>query len=599
MDDLRRAIRPLFSRTATLRPLAAAALLLMASGTATLAQTDSTDTAIDKHYGTPLDLPLTLSGSYLSAMLASTEQDYAQAAAFFQEALSADPSNGTLLEQTFLLKLANGDILEAMKYAKDMEDEKRSNFLSSLVLGADALDQGDYKTALTYLKADGSGPLSALALEISRAWTQFGEGQPDAGLKTIEDLEGPDWFKVFTATHEALLAFAAGKTDLAVEKIEEAHQADKGAIRVIDTYARILALAGQKDKALETLAEYNRILRGHPLLDRAREDIESGKNQGPHVMTAAQGMAEILYGLGSAIGQDGADDISTALLQLSMHMDPQAAFPAIALAGQFERMDQPGRAIEALKKIPSDSPLKRQAEIQIGLNFNQMDQLDEARAHLEALIAADPKDIEPMVSLGNILRAHKIYEDARQVYDKAINSIGKLEEKDWNLLYFRGICLERLGRWGEAENDFRRALALFPNQPHVLNYLGYSLVDQGLKLDEALGMIETAAKLRPKDGYIIDSLGWVYYKLGRYDDAVKELERAVALTPADPVINDHLGDAYWRVGRKLEAKFQWSHARDLDPEPEELPKIIKKIANGLQPTPGPDEARAEGTKNGG
>src|SRR5690606_33991930 len=144
----------------------------------------------------------------------------------------------------------------------------------------------------------------------------------------------------------------------------------------------------------------------------------------------------------------------------------------------------------------------------------------------------------------------------------------------WTLFYFRGIAYERAKQWDKAEADLLQALALFPEQPHVLNYLGYSWVDQGMHLDEAMDMIARAVELRPNDGYIVDSLGWAHYRLGNYEEAVRELERAVELRPEDPVINDHLGDAYWKVGRRLEARFQWAHARDLDPEPDALEEIL-------------------------
>ncbi|MEP4461909.1 tetratricopeptide repeat protein, partial [Roseibium sp.] len=245
------------------------------------------------------------------------------------------------------------------------------------------------------------------------------------------------------------------------------------------------------------------------------------------------------------------------------------------------------------------SPLKRDAEIQIGLNYNALEQIDEARDHLGALIAADPSELEAIISLGNVLRTHKMFEEAEEIYTKGLATIPEVGQEHWLLFYFRGICRERLDKWESSEADFRKALELSEDQPLVLNYLGYSLVDQGLKLDEALDMIEKAVELRPTDGYIVDSLGWVFYRLGRYEDAVVQLERAIELRPSDPVINDHLGDAYWKVGRRNEARFQWNHARDLDPEEDELPKILEKIANGLSDTPATDEAKASETKNGG
>src|SRR5690606_12890330 len=157
---------------------------------------------------------------------------------------------------------------------------------------------------------------------------------------------------------------------------------------------------------------------------------------------------------------------------------------------------------------------------------------------------------------------------------------------NWNVFYQRGIAYERLKEWPKAEPNFRKALELNPNQPQVMNYLGYSWVDRGMNLREGLEMIQKAVDLRPSDGYIVDSLGWAYYQLGQYEDSVREMERAVSLKPEDPVLNDHLGDAYWRVGRKLEATFQWAHARDMNPDPELLAAVRKKLVEGLPPLEG-------------
>ncbi|MTH99435.1 tetratricopeptide repeat protein [Roseibium sp. RKSG952] len=551
-------------------------------------------------FGTPADLPITLSGSYLAGRLAGLNKDYGQAAAFYQEALNADPESAMLMERTFLLKLANGDIVEAEHYASEMERLGIASFLSHLALASGAMVQGNYQDVIDELEKPGNaGPLSQLTTGISQGWALYGLGRVDEAMATIGALKGPEWFDVFKATHRALIAFAAGDNKLALSEIEAAHNADPGAIRAVDAYARILAANGRKDDALQLLDEFDEYLNDHPLLVRARTDIESGEPIEPIVLDPAAGMSEILYGLGSAIGRDGAEELSSGYLQLALRLDPQAQFAAIALGGLFERLEQPARAIEVLSLVPETAALKRDAEIQIGLHYNALDDLDSARAHLEALIVEDPSELEAITSLGNILRNHEKFAESEAIYTKGIETIDELDQNHWPLMYFRGISRERLGKWEQAESDFRTALELEPDQPLVLNYLGYSLVDQGLKLDEALEMIETAVDLRPNDGYIVDSLGWVYYRLGRYEEAVRELERAVELRPSDPVINDHLGDAYWKVGRRNEARFQWNHARDLDPEEDELPKILDKIENGLPDAPETNAAQAGTKQNGG
>ena len=234
-------------------------------------------------------------------------------------------------------------------------------------------------------------------------------------------------------------------------------------------------------------------------------------------------------------------------------------------------------------------------------DLDLLDRADEAEKHLGALVKDRPDDPEAIVALGNVLRGHKKFAECADVYSKAVALVPHPEKANWVLFYFRGICYERAHQWPKAEADLKKALELFPDQPHVLNYLGYSWVDQGVNLDEGMDMIHRAVEQRPDDGYIVNSLGWAYFRIGNYDEAVKNLERAVELKPDDPTINDHLGDAYWRVGRTLEARFQWSHAKDLNPDPEDLAKIEAKLKYGLpeDTSSAADAAKPKKVGNGG
>ena len=211
-----------------------------------------------------------------------------------------------------------------------------------------------------------------------------------------------------------------------------------------------------------------------------------------------------------------------------------------------------------------------------------LDRIDDAKTLLEKIIADNPEDIRPLDTLGNVLRYKERYKEAREYYSRAIDLVDEPSERDWPLFYSRGITNERLKNWPAAEVDFKKALELNPDEPAVLNYLGYSWVDQGINLNQGMEYIRKAVRLRPDDGFIVDSLGWAHYRLGNLPQAVEQLERAVGLQPEDPTINDHLGDAYWRVGRKLEANYQWRYSLSLEPEDEDLLKSLKeKLASGL------------------
>ena len=317
-------------------------------------------------------------------------------------------------------------------------------------------------------------------------------------------------------------------------------------------------------------------------LDRRREEVRSTGGALPrHVDSAQSGGAEALYQIGSSIGRRGGEDLALIYLQLALYLEPNHAMALLSLADLYESLKKPSLAIAVYDRIPASSPLHRNAEIQIASDLDALDRTDEAKSRLQQLIAEHPKDNEAIIALANILRGRKDFANCADVYGKAIANIPTPEKSNWVLFYYRGICYERSHQWPAAEADLKKALELFPDQPLVLNYLGYSWIDQGTNLDEGMNMIRRAVEQRPDDGYIVDSLGWANFRIHNYDEAVKDLERAIELKPEDPTINDHLGDAYWRVGRVLEARFQWTHAKDSNPEPEDLPKIEEKLRAGL------------------
>jgi tetratricopeptide (TPR) repeat protein len=346
-----------------------------------------------------------------------------------------------------------------------------------------------------------------------------------------------------------------------------------------------MANAGQSDKAIEALIAFGGEAPLHPIVRELLDEIRSGKAVAPLAATTEAGVAEALYGLGSAIGLDDGAELSAAYLRLAAHLAPNNHLITMAIGDAFQGVERCADAIEIYETVPGASSMRRNADIQIGACLQSLERYGDATEYLKRVVSANKDDAEAAVQLGNAFRADSRFAEAADVYTQALAVNGDPKEADWRIYYFRGVSFERSKRWPEAESDFRTALELNPDQPQVLNYLGYSLVDQGLKLDEALDMIKKAVGQRPEDAYIVDSLGWAFYQLDQLDDAVRELERAVQLQPEDPVINDHLGDVYWKTGRKLEAIFQWTHARDLEPEKDQLPKILAKLKGGLDAEP--------------
>jgi tetratricopeptide (TPR) repeat protein len=542
---------------------------------------------------------VTPAGNYLAGRHANTERDMAAAVAYYRAALRADPKNELLVERAFLSMLASGVIDEAMPLAERLVGIDKSHRVARLALAMRAIKRGQYSRTRTHLSQSVRGPIADLTAALISAWAQFGAGDAKAAVENLEKLPGPDWYDIFKNLHGGLILDAAGQRKEAGVLLEKAYRADQTALRTVEGYARWASRAEQREIALKVYEDFAKVLPRHPIVEMSVAELKAGRSLPPLVRTPRAGAAEVLYGLGSSLGRQGGEDLGLVYLQLALYLEPQHPIALAALGDLYENMKKSEHAIEVYARVPANSPLKRNAEVHRALNLDQLDRTDEARRNLEALIAAKPDDIEAIMALGNVLRARKFYKEAADIYTKAVNLLPAPERGYWTLYYFRGICYERSKQWPLAEKDFEQALALYPDQPQVLNYLGYSWVDQGQHLDKAIEMIRKAVSLRPNDGYIVDSLGWAYYRLGRYDEAVRELERAIELRPEDPVINDHLGDAYWKVGRRLESFFQWGHAKDLKPEPEDLEKIQVKLRDGLKEDEPPQKAGAVETPKGG
>jgi Flp pilus assembly protein TadD len=412
------------------------------------------------------------------------------------------------------------------------------------------------------------------------AWCYAGQSDLRHALDTLDRIRDPSVL-AFRDYHAGLIANLLGNPAEAQRRLKSAYDNDKKSLRFADAYARVLDAQGDVAGAVKAYQEFSVIIPHHPLIERALADLKANESLQPLIHDAKEGVAEALYGLGSAGSRQGDELPALVYLRLSLYLRPSNDLTAVTLAGLFEQLKQGDQVIAAYQTVPASSPLKLGADIQIALELDSMGKTDEATQRLAEIIAARPHDVETLSALAELQRSAKKYVEAAATYDQAIAAVAIPQRENWTLFYFRGICYERSNQWPKAEADFKKALELNPDQPLVLNYLGYSWVDKGLNLEEAFKMLRRAVELQPNDGYIVDSLGWAHFKLGQYQEAAQTLEKAINLKPADPVLNDHLGDAYWRTNRPIEAHFQWNHARDMGPDPEDLPAILKKIESGL------------------
>ncbi len=522
-----------------------------------------------------------VSGSYLAARHAAVERDAAGAAAHYRAALRGDPKNNELLGRAFLAVLANGEMEEAVRLADRLLQVDKNDRIARLVLGVRAIKQKQYPVARQQLAQSIRGPITDLAATLLSSWTYAGAAESKAGIDAIDKLTGPDWYALFKDLHAGLILDASNQRRDAGKRFERAYKLDATALRVVQAYGSWLARQSRRDEAAKIYATFDEALPRHPLIVEAMDSIKAGRRIAPLADNPQTGAAEVLYGLGAALGRRGGEDLALIYLQLALYLQPTHQMALLSVADVYETVKKPELAIKTYERVPANSPLQRNAQIQRALNLDTLERTEEARRFLEKIVADDPLDREASMALGNVLRGRKLYAECAEVYSKVIATIAKADKPHWVVFYFRGICHERSKQWEKAEADLKKALELSPDHSDVLNYLGYSWIDQGVNLEDGMRMIQRAVEQRPDNGYIVDSLGWAHYRVGNFEEAVKHLERAVELKPEDPTINDHLGDAYWKVGRLLEARFQWTHARDLKPEPDDLAKIEEKLKSGL------------------
>lgn len=584
---LQNPIPPSLPVRASKRALAASFAVFMAMGVGQAQTKTNQDQVPALGYAT------SLAGNYLAGRFAGSLRDIENAATYFREALSNDPGNPILIERTFPLLVADGRIKEAVPLAQRIVQRDKGNQLARLTLGVDAFKRGQFERARSHFSQMATRPLTDLTAAVLTAWSHAAQGDTDNAFRAVDRLAGPEWYNVFKNFHSGLMADVAGRRPEAGRRLALAYKSDQNALRVTDAHARALARQGKALEAAGVLEAFEKVVPDHPLIAEVREEITAGRTPAPLVGSAQAGAAELLYGLGAAIGRDGGEEMAAVYLQLALHLEPKLELPLVTLASLQGQMKHYQKSVDILERVPTESRIRPMVDIQIGRYYNLIGNFEQARSHLEASLARNPNDVDAVMALGDVLRANKKFAEAAEVYSRAIAAIPNPQKTDWSLFYYRGICWERTKQWPKAEADFFKALELNPNEAHVLNYLGYSWIDMGMNLDRGLELVKQAVELKPDDGYIVDSLGWAYYKLGRYEDAVRELERAVLLRPEDPVINDHLGDAYWQVGRQLEATFQWRHAVDLKPEPEDLARIQKKQREGLRDSTIPASARNE------
>jgi tetratricopeptide (TPR) repeat protein len=529
-------------------------------------------------------------GNFLAAYVAEKRQDMRAASAYYQQLMLDHPKDADILSHAFLATLEDSDFETAFDIADKLYKRDKHNTLAQLALTVRHFKKGRFKQARALLQPGVRGGNRDVASTLMMAWAHVGSKNRSQAEKTLALLGDNPSISAWKDYHLGLVRGVFADANGAVQALEKAYRGDSSSLKIVDAYARALSRQGNNARAAEVYRRFADRLPDQPLVQEGLKQLESGKPLDFAVHSAQEGVNEVLFVLSAAAADGrrapGNELPSIIYLQLALYLEPTDPMSVMTLVEIFLRMRQYDLVLKTLARVPEESPIRSEADVEIGYALSHSGRRDEAKQFFEECVAKYPDDINLLLALGDTLRGEQNWVGAADIYTRAIQRIGTPKSRHWTMYFARGTVYERAGQWDKAEPDLQKAMELVPpthryGTAQVLNYLGYSWVDRNENIDAAFKMLQEAIRLSPQDGAIIDSLGWAYFRLGRYDDAVRELERAIELKPADPVLNDHLGDAYWKTGRKNEARFQWRHALSSRPEADTIPIIEKKLEVGL------------------
>ncbi|MDC0739079.1 tetratricopeptide repeat protein [Cognatishimia sp. SS12] len=526
----------------------------------------------------------TEAGSYLAARSATYGSDFVTASQYYTRLLATNPADDFLMESLILADLPLGKMAKAIPVAQRLDADGHNSQIGNMVLFSDLIARGHYDDLVRRIEAEqGVGPLvDGLVL----AWAKLGQGKMSEALQAFDTVGEERGLSGFALYHKALALASVGD----FESAEAIYGGENGSAVQMSRRGALahIEVLSQLERNEDALAVIDALFGGDldPQLRQMRTTLEDGQTLPvTHVGGAREGIAEVFFSLASALKREASPDYTILYSRIAEYLWPEHVDALLLSAELLEDVEQFDLANEAYKRVPADHVSFHAAELGRADALRHSGREEAAIEVLEQLTRTHGDLPIVHTSLGDILRQQKDFAGAVAAYDQALDLAEGGDDSQWFSYYARGISHERLDNWDAAEADFRQALELNPDQPQVLNYLGYSLVEKQIKLDEALSMIERAVAARPDSGYIVDSLGWVLYRLGRFEEAVSHMERATELMPVDPVVNDHLGDVYWSVGRKTEAEFQWRRALsfvDDDTAEEAKPDRIRaKLEKGL------------------
>jgi len=514
-------------------------------------------------------------GPYLAARQADYSLDFAASVEYGIRAITKDTQNTSVMESLLVAEMGLGQIDQALPIARRLHALDTQNQIAGMVLLAGDIRAERWDGVLATL--DQGISIGVAIDELIRAWAHFGRGDQQKALETLAAIEDGADPGNFAAYQRALMLALAGEYAQAAEILSGGGNGGSTSVHLdrqgVIVLAQILSNLDRDPAAVE-LIDKAFPKGGGDDINALRAELAAGKPLAfDAVGSASQALSNVFVTVTQALSRELQPEVVLLYARTAEYLDPENYQAVLLSAALLESLDLYDLAVAAYARVPQSSRLYRPAALARAAALRRAGNPEEAIRVLNTLATAYPDNPKVQQTLGDTYRSLKQCDNALPAYDRAVSLFKTPGARQWALFFARGICREQQDMWDGAEADFLKALELKPDDPSVLNYLGYSWVEMGRNMDQALDMIERAVDARPEDGFITDSLGWVNYRLGNYQAAVKDMERAVELVPVDPVLNDHLGDVYWSVGRRLEAEFQWRRALSFITEDTDLSEI--------------------------
>lgn len=523
-------------------------------------------------------------GMFLAGHAAVHGGDNAAASAYFSRAAQLSGSD-EVKEEAFFTAVLSGDMRRAATLAPPSGTGSPGGVrLGRLVVAVESLANGRGKQAFTAMSGEPIGYPHRAAAALLKPWAAAAAGDWTSATAEPELKSDRLAYSLGSLGRAELMErdrrYAEAEALLKAMSV----QSDTGGV-FLEAYGEFLERRGRHPEAL---AIYDAALAKTPSdtsLRSARERA-AAKRPAPALPDVRRGAAQALVGAAAASMLLKQTDLALVYLHLALRLDPKSDEAWLMLGDSFEAAGDRARARDAYARVGAKSAAFVEARSRTIWTYQGAGEQEAALKLARDMVRQAPTNITAQTTLADVLRANKQYDESASVLDAVITQRG--DAADWRLYYMRALALDKAGRWSEAERDLQAGLKLKPEEAELLNYLGYSWIDRGQRLDQALAMIQQALASEPDSGAIIDSLGWAYYRLGQYPKAVEQLERAAQLEPADAEINSHLGDAYWQVGRRIEAEFQWRKVlTTMTPTPELQSAIEQKLKAGLAPPVAP------------